>query len=75
MVDVAAFALRLSCLMLSTPKLRRILVLDEPFKFVSAEFIPRVHSLIEQLSTEMHVQIVMVTHIKGLQTGTIFDLS
>ena len=37
-VDVAAFALRLSSIILRKPKLRRFLALDEPFKFVSEEY-------------------------------------
>ena len=33
-VDVVAFGLRVSCLCLSTPPLRRVLILDEPFRGV-----------------------------------------
>jgi len=73
-VDVAAFALRLSCLLLSQPKLRRLLVLDEPFKFLSMEYRDRVRTLLELLSVELGVQILMVTHITELRAGHIVQL-
>jgi len=73
-VDVAAFALRLSCLCLSKPKRRHLLVLDEPFKFVSEEYRHRIRGMMEKLSEEMGVQIIMVTHIKELETGKVIRL-
>jgi len=73
-VDVAAFALRLSCLSLSRPSPRQLVVLDEPFKFVSAEYRDRVRMMLDQLSKEMGVQFVMVTHIPELQIGTTIKL-
>lgn len=73
-VDVVAFALRLACLSIAHPPVRPLLVLDEPFKFVSAQYLPRVRLLLETLSKEMGVQIVMVTHLGALRTGTIVEL-
>lgn len=73
-VDVASFALRLSCLMLSKPSLRKILILDEPFKFVSEEYRDRIRILLETLSEDLGIQILMVTHIKELEIGKIIKL-
>jgi len=73
-VDVAAFALRLSCLLLTRPPLRRILVMDEPFRFVSREYRPAVRSLLEVLAKEMKLQIVMVTHSPELACGKVIEL-
>ncbi len=73
-VDVVAFALRLACLSLSHPPVRPLLVLDEPFKFVSAQYLPRVRLLLETLSKDMGVQILMVTHLEALRTGTVVEL-
>ncbi len=70
-VDVAAFALRLSCLMLHRPALRKVLVLDEPFRFVSPEYRDRVASLLKALSDELGVQIIMVTHMDELSVGSV----
>ena len=73
-VDVAAFALRLSCLMLSKPALRKVLIMDEPFKFVSHEFRNRIRILLETLSKDMNVQFIMVTHIDELKTGNVIEI-
>lgn len=73
-VDVAAFALRLSCLMLSIPPKRKVLVLDEPFRFVSREYRSRVRQMIETLSEEMGIQFVMVTHDPVLRIGKVIEL-
>lgn len=73
-VDVAAFALRLSCLLLSRPPLRRLLVLDEPFKFTSAEFRPRIRDLLILLAKELECQFLIVTHIDELKVGKVIEL-
>lgn len=73
-VDVAAFALRVACMVLSRPPLRRTMVLDEPMKFVSAEYRSRVRVMIESLSQEMGVQFLIVTHIRELQIGKVIEV-
>jgi len=73
-VDIAAFVLRLSCIILTKPKLRRFLVLDEPFKFVSEEFRENIRLLLEGLAKDFKFQFVMVTHIPELQTGKVISL-
>jgi len=73
-VDVACFALRLAALMLSRPPKRRLVVLDEPFKFVSREYLENVRLMLETLAEEMQVQFIMVTHIEELQTGKVITL-
>ena len=73
-VDVAAFALRLSCLLLNKPPLRKVLVLDEPFRFVSEEYRPAVKELLMKLAKEMRIQFIIVTHMKELETGMIIRL-
>lgn len=73
-VDVAAFALRLACLLLLRPKKRRLLVLDEPFRFVSREYRPRVRVLLEELARELEVQFLMVTHSKELVCGKVIQI-
>jgi len=73
-VDVAAFALRLSCLMLARPACRRVVVLDEPFKFVSADRRANVRAMLEGLTTDLGVQFIMVTHIDELRCGHIVEV-
>lgn len=69
LVDIAAFALRLSAIMLSKPRVRRLMLLDEPFRFVSAKYRPALCSLLQQLEKELKVEIIMVTHIPELSIG------
>ena len=73
-VDIAAFALRLACLVLSLPQKRKTLILDEPFKFLSKEYRPRVKQMLEVLSQEMGVQFIMVTHIPELECGKLIEI-
>ena len=73
-VDVAAFALRVACLMLSVPHKRRTMILDEPFKFVSVEYRERIKELIETLSEEMNIQFIIVTHIDELKCGKLIEI-
>jgi DNA repair exonuclease SbcCD ATPase subunit len=73
-VDVAAFALRLSCLMTHRPPLRKLLVLDEPFRCLSEEYKPAARLLLEKLSVELGVQFVIVTHDKEFKIGTVVEI-
>lgn len=75
-VDVAAFALRLACLLAKRPAGRRLLVLDEPFRWLSehGQYRERVRALLETLAREMELQIVMVTHDSTLECGTVVSL-
>lgn len=73
-VDVAAFALRLASILMLGSERRRLLVLDEPFKFVSAEYRANLCGLLETLAKEMGMQIVMVTHIEELQIGEVLTM-
>ena len=71
-LDVASFALRIVCLLLRTPKPRRLLVLDEPFRFVNGERNQAlVAQMVEVLAEEMGVQIVMVTDDSWLEIGAV----
>lgn len=73
-VQVAAFALRLACLVLSRPRLRRMLVMDEPFPHVSAQFRPAVRQMIKQLAEDFDVQFLIVTHEPQYMMGKVIHL-
>jgi DNA repair exonuclease SbcCD ATPase subunit len=73
-VDVASFALRVACLILHRPRLSKVMVLDEPFKFVSAQYRDRVRTMLERLSQDLDMQIIMVSHIDELETGKVIEL-
>jgi len=73
-VDVASFALRLASIVLSKPHTRRVVVLDEPFKWLSADYQPRIKTLLELLADELQFQFVIVTHLEALKCGKIYEL-
>jgi len=59
-VDVAALALRVACVLMSRPPRRRLLVLDEPLRYVRGkENKRRVRNLLIKLADEMGVQFVL----------------
>ncbi len=74
-VDVASFALRLVRLVLARPKRRKVLVLDEPFKWLHGEDNrKRAANLLLALSQEFGIQIVMTTGQDWLRIGKIIEL-
>jgi len=74
LVDVAAFALRVACLVMRRPRVSRVVILDEPFRFVSREYQTRVRGMIQQLAKDMGIQIIMVTHNSNFVTGKVIQL-
>lgn len=72
--DVASFACRVASIILSKPKSRRILFLDEPFKFVSKDHRPAIRNMLERLAEEFQMQIIFVTHIDELLCGKVIEL-
>jgi len=58
--DVAAFALKLSCILLGRPPNRRVEILDEPFSNIRGkQNRERVRSLLFQLAEELGIQFVL----------------
>lgn len=63
-VDILAFALRLASWTLSQTD--NLIILDEPFKFVSANLRPLCADILRELSKKLELQIMMVTHDEEL---------
>lgn len=74
-IDVASFALRLAAIVLSKPSKRKILILDEPFKFVSKKYRSKIGQILTEIAEGYGVQIIMVTHIEELKTGLVCSLN
>ena len=69
-VDVVSFALRLVAITSdSSRSSRRLLVLDEPMKYLSAEYRPRAAQLIMDLSNKLDFQFIIVTHDDAFTLG------
>lgn len=76
-LDVAAFGLRVAEVLMQQPPSRRLLVLDEPFKFPSARrgYRERVRDLMMTLAEELDFQFVVVTHDPTFEVpGCVVDL-
>jgi len=73
-VDVASFALRLASLMLTRPAPRKLIVADEPFRFLSAEYRGRIREMLLELSEQMGIQFVIVTHVRELECGKVIRI-
>ena len=60
LVDAISAGLRIACLCLSSRD--KVLFLDEPMKFLSADIKPIMADLLKELSHKLGIQIIMVTH-------------
>lgn len=59
-LEVASFALRLSALLLNRPPLRRLIILDEPFKNIRGKkYRERIRDLVVQLAEELDFQFII----------------
>lgn len=70
-LDITAFALRVSALLLARPAGRRCLVLDEPMKHLSERYRPHAVALLEALAEEFGIQFLIVTHSPELAVGKV----
>lgn len=61
-VDIISLALRISFMQIHKPPIEGPLVLDEPAKHVSEEFIYNLGDFLKKTSTMFNRQIIMVTH-------------
>lgn len=61
-VDIVAFALRIAGYVLES-NVDNVIILDEPFRFVSKDLVDRAGEILKVLSTKLGLQIILVTHI------------
>lgn len=65
-VDIVSLALRLALLELSRPRPEGPILLDEPAKMVSAEFLPNLAEFLKSYAAKTGRQIIAVTHHETL---------
>ena len=63
-VDLVTFCLRVAVFAISSTD--NVIVLDEPYKYVSKTLRPKVAELLSALSEKMNIQFIYVTHIEEL---------
>ena len=76
-VDVAAFALRIASWSMAHPKSRNVIILDEPFKFLSENYQDRASAMVKELSEKLGLQFIIVTHepILASYADKVFEVS
>lgn len=63
-VDLASFALRIAAWSLG--KTDSVIILDEPFRFLSKDLQPQAAEIMKQISEKLKLQFIMVTHNKDI---------
>jgi len=66
LINIVAFALRITLLSIQTQPNRKILILDEPFSCVSVDMQNKISALLQQLSTKLNIQFVIVSHTQEI---------
>jgi len=70
-VNVVSFLLRVLLTISVRPPLRRLLILDEPFSHVSAEYRPALCQLLREMAQRLEIQIVLVSHEEELADAAV----
>lgn len=65
-VDVASFALRIACWTITQPKTRSLLILDEPFRYLSRDLLSQGGEMLKQVADKLNLQIILITHEEPL---------
>ena len=73
-INVAAFVLRMACIIATKPKQRKLIVMDEPFHHVSKKYRPAVKNMIYKLAKDFGVQFLIVTHEPEFMIGKVVEL-
>ena len=63
-LDVISFALRIAVLLMSG--YRRVIILDEPFRHLSADLQSKASEMMKMLSDKLGIQFIMVSHEEGI---------
>lgn len=61
-VDVLSFGLRVSLWTLQSDPTSPVLIFDEPFKFLSDDYKPKMSEVLHQISEKLGLQVIAVTH-------------
>lgn len=68
-LDIASLALRVAAIMLARPRRRRLIVVDEPMRFLSRSNQVKGRDLLETLAHELGFQVILTTHSDALTCG------
>lgn len=75
LLDIAAFALRLSAIALATPRRRKWIAFDEPFRNVNGDdYRQRTVELVESIAKDFGFQLVIATGLEWLKVRKVVEL-
>jgi DNA repair exonuclease SbcCD ATPase subunit len=76
-VDIASFALRIASWSMARPRTRNVIILDEPFRFLSENYQEQASLMLREISQRLGIQFLIVTHSLTLTTSAdrIFEVS
>ena len=61
-VDIASMALRIAAWSMQAPQTRNVMILDEPFRFLSEDRQELASQMIKELSDRLGIQFIIITH-------------
>lgn len=67
-VDIATFALRIASWSMRIPRSRNVIILDEPMRFLSAEYREPASLMLKEISNKLGIQFIIITHDPVLAT-------
>lgn len=76
-IDVASFALRIASWSMMRPRSRNVIILDEPFRYLSENFQEQASLMVKELSKKLGLQFIIVTHEQVLaeHADRVFEVS
>lgn len=74
-IDVASMGLRMACMLLQKPPIRRLLVMDEPFSHIRGQGNrSRARKMLLRMAEELQLQIILCTDIDDFRLGQVIDM-
>ena len=76
-IDVASFALRIASWSMMRPRSRNVIILDEPFRYLSENYQEQASLMVKELSKKLGLQFIIVTHEQVLteHADRVFEVS
>lgn len=66
-VDIASFALRIAAWSMLTPRSSSILILDEPFRYLSSNLQNKAGEMLREVTKKLGLQLLIITHEEELE--------
>lgn len=73
-LDILSLALRICLIELTRPKIEGAIILDEPFKHLSKEYLPKAEAFLEAITKKIGRQIILITHKQELVDNAEFKI-